>query len=470
MFPTGISADMSMITSEAADGLFAESIPKYKFHSDVSFTATLRALLHDRLGQDDKVCLTATNDVTDVESAVDEPDFLQRCFGSIPYRGIFISRIRNFDLIEKFTQFAKDFVLKPDLGLLLERSRVVTMCKVFVSEANQGSVIFTDTLTMRSWHSFQCITPRLLPWYFREKKLTDEEKLLLKSLTRESDQEYLSLLEGFAKRLDLRSVTIRNLVGGLTTRVAEQRIAVLENEIIQLRCDMERLMNQYEERCRQLDERNIMLNGRIAQRNSASGDDELLKFLTSQSWFYPKEQMPNGFSFAVSSFLDQFDPDMFESILNNEYSYLWEDSCFGVCGNKEDYKKFLNALFSNDATMKIRCYAPFAIDLRGGIRTSGFATTQDLRDMMPNPHLYYHSCFGDHRPLIEARIQAGDLIGAVMQCKQSASSLNVGESATMRPFIQALTSTTVKCIRTADGRDVTPAEAVQILKGESQNA
>lgn len=454
MFSTPIDASEVAILSSAANKLYGNKINAVGFRGDSSFLATLRALLGDRMKDDEHIDVCRT------------PREARPVFSA--YENAIIIKLLDESESPEITD--ECFVLKRDLGLLVEQSKLMKVCRVYINEDSRVCVIFCNTLNLKSWHAFQSLTPRLVPWFFRDKRLTDDEKRLLFALNTEIPDDYLKVLGEFANRIDFRGINIRDIVGGMVERIANQKILEIQRDLATAQEQLVRYTQQYCNCRRTMEDLNIRLNGYIVQRNAHESDDELLKFLNSQKWFEPIGATDYGFMFSVSSYLDQFDPDMYESISGNEYSFLWDIHRPAEFRDRNDFKLLMDAIFSCDATLKIKCYADFELDTRGSIDTDRNASSEKkFPDRVPNPHLYYHSCFGDHRPLIQDRIAAGDIIGAVMQCKQSASSINVGESATMRPFIENLLRTDKPCIHMPDGTDVTPAEALRILK-EDQHA
>lgn len=455
MFSNVIRVEDTKILSTVADQYYGTKIPPCFFRGDGSFCATLRALFGDRLSDGESISVVTMMD----QDAFD--------LDGVSPNTICIKRIPAGSEEEIIWD---GFELKKDLGLLVEQSKLMNRCRIYVSEARRICFILCDVMNLKVWHALQSLTPRFMPWFFRDRRLTNDEKRLLFSLNKEVPNEYLEMLTEFTNKIDFRSISIRNIVGGMTERIANSKILHLQNEITNVRGRIASLMTEYREQCSVMDMLNIRLNGHIVQRNAHKSDDELLQFLNSQRWVEPIRSLDNGFAFVVSSYLDQFDPDLYESIAQNENSFLFDIDRPSQFRKKEDFLLLMNSIFGCEATLKVKCCAYFELDIRGSIETTrGFVFGPEYSNMIPNPHLQYHRCFGDHRPLIQDRINAGDMIGAIMQCKQSASSINVGESPTMCPFVKDLLVANKKCIHMPDGTDVTPAEALRILK-EGQHA
>ena len=475
MFSTIIGQSATKFTAPPADSMFP-NIQGRTFRGDYSFIATLRVLLKDRIPEGHSFTMNMHDSITVNRSYSDEAEFLAHTIGHIPEREICVINLRQRDkvqadeTIEKFDQNLSSFENKRDLSLLMEQTKTVQSCRIYVNEERCAAIIMVNSMVIAAWHALQCLIPRMIRPYFMTNKPTSEEVKLLCALNTATDETYLQLMNELAEGIDFRGFLLKNVVGGVVKRAAEVHINNLREEIRRSNNRTTELMEEYGRLVRKIDNDNATLAGYIMRRNAGENDNELMDFLSSQMWFDPIEQSSNGFSFTVKTFLDQFDPDMYEAMARNRHSFLWGTDYGDAFNDREDRLLLMNALFSSEATMKINACAYFNMDIRGEISTCcDYSYPEEYEDRFANPHLDFHSCFGDHRTYIQDRIRAGDLIGAVMQCKTSASSLNVGEEPTMRPFLGRLFTTTKKCIHLEDGRDATPVEALKILK-EGSNA
>ena len=101
--------------------------------------------------------------------------------------------------------------------------------------------------------------------------------------------------------------------------------------------------------------------------------------------------------------------------------------------------------------------------------TTHYSYSSKYKDYLRNPHLHYFNCFGDHKRYILDRVCAGDIVGAIMQCIESAKSINILEEPTFGRLVNDLFNSQSKVILLPDGSSVTPVEALEWLKKEEEN-
>lgn len=481
MFMYSVTQPDTQFTSPAGNAIF-DRISGRTFRGDYSFIATLRAFLSNRLPEGKTFSMWVNDSPVNIESSgnyLDDEHLMTRVIGHVPDHEIAIVNLRQAgeradntmqNLSDKFKDSNFEYVAK--LSSHIESTKLVSHCRIFCNKEKCAVLIFLNTMDTRTWHALQCLIPPLLPALFEGKPVTPEEFEVIRGLNSETEEAYLNAIRVLEKSIDFRGYQIKSVCGGLMKRVADVHINALNEDISHIRRRMSDLMASYREQCLMLDQRNLDLSAYILRRNAGGNDEELIEFLNHQTWFNPVEAKPEGFSFIVTTPIEFWDPDMFESIANNEDSFYWDDVSVSDCfDDEEDRMMLLKAIFGPDPIMKVRFVAYYNLDTRGTIGTvSGYSFAPEYKDYMPNPHLYHFSCFGQHLELIQDRIQAGDLIGAVMQCKTSAASLNVGESPTMTHFLEELFCTNKKCIELLDGRFVSPEDALLYLKGELNNA
>lgn len=473
MFPMVIRQDATPFTAPPSDNIFS-NINGRSFRGDYSFAATLRALLKDRIPAEDTLTMMLVErPMVNHDGYRDVDALCSHMFSHTPKCEICIVNLgRRGEMAEAQTKVfdvalssAGGFELKSDISILMEQTKLLERCRIYVNRDAKACIVVVNNLSLNTWHALQCLIPRMLPAYFADKRLTQQEMELIGSLNVETSERYIEVMGRMAEGIDFRGHLIRNIVGNIMTTAANNHIRSLEKSIAGIRDRLEELMFQYRNHTIELDQKNAALAGYIIRKNAGAKDEEFLNFLTQMSWFTPEDNTGEGFTFVVRTYLDMFDPDMFETMADNNDSHIWEAGYGNGFEDRVDRRLLLDAIFGHEATFKINSCAYFNLDVRGVIDSCrGYSFPAAFKDCIPNPHLNYFDCFGDHYSLINDRIQSGDLMGAVMQCKTSASSLNVGESPTMRRFLEDLFTTDRKCIHLPDGRDVSPIEALNILK------
>lgn len=488
MFPTLIESSVSALTSPIADTMFP-NITGRAFRGDYSFSATLRALLYNRMPENHRMSVWFNDNVPRIDVGMNYQsarEFLNNSIGHVPENEIAVVNLRNRGEASKpqleffETQLAESvFTYEPDLSLAMEQTKLHNHfgCRVFTSKANNAAIVVVDSLDTLVWHTMQAILCRLLVNYYDrtpEGKPNDMQMRVVLGLNcKDGPEKYIAALKEIENVLDFRGMSIRAICKGTMKRSVEARMRKTEEELNNFHRRIDDIMTDYKSCIRQMEELNIVLAGCIAQKNAAANDDELIEYLTSQTWFNPIEKKDDGFSFILRSDLDLFDAEMYECMIDNDDSFYWDDVSYNdeLWEDEDDRRLLLDHLFGSEADLKLQTCAFFTLGTAGNISSwSGYSYPAAYENCLPNPHLNHFNCLGAHFELITDRIRAGDLIGAIAQCRTSTASVNLGESPTMRHFLEDLWFTHKTCIRLPDGREVEPHDALLYLKGELNNA
>ena len=468
------------LSNSLADGAFSAIIGGESFNNDNSFVATLRALLLNRVG--DKTVtlrLSSSNFDSYTLNGADIDDILGASIGNIYDDSIYISNVRNsstenrkafFDMLDNpekgFVVERPEFVEKPEIKTFMADRVKIMNARIYVSEEKRTSVIFVEQINLKKWHYLQCFIPRYFPWFFASAPLAADEISLLKSLTNRSSDDYERIIAEFAEKFDMRSYAIKSVLGDFEKRSRRQQLRTVELEIDSSRNRMNELMARYSSEVEKMDDLNIRLLGLKEIINSDSIESELMDYFKTHKNLDPLSSDGTRFSFIVRTYLDGFDPDMYERFSKNTRSHLFEgydvsNDTFRPARNR---KRFMDAVFSDDPKLRIRMCAFYTIDIRGSVDSqSRYRYPDNCRDMLPNPHLQQHDCLGNHARLIQDRLIVGDTVGAIEQCLSSAKSINLSEGATIPGFLRELFNTDRKVIELPDGKCVSPQEAYKWL-------
>jgi len=192
------------LTTEVADRLFSNIVAVNA--PDKSFLATLRALLHKRLPQNECIRLTCLGlhlSGYDVSAAsVSQcmswfiPDMIR--YPSTSSQNIYIIHIANSDargymleIVKANTgtgkRYLSDYTRRDDLHVFFARKAKALF---YTDTAGENTVIFTDTLELKQFHALQMMIPKYLPSLFGNSPLTEMEIALLKSAGNKSAVEY----------------------------------------------------------------------------------------------------------------------------------------------------------------------------------------------------------------------------------------------------------------------------------------
>ena len=463
--------------SNANADLAFRNIQGRTFGDDRSFIATLRALLLPRVGEETVSMVVRSNTYRSSQiNSVDRTVLFRDAFGRLDKGTLTVFNVRTS--VESDRTRFMEVLDDPESGFLKIYNGYVELTNIrqfvanvmdarfYTNEERHSTVIVVNQLTIRKWHYLQAFTPRYFKWFFDSNPINEDEKNLLASLIQRNPQEYEQRIEHFAELVDLRSYMIKNALGDFEKRSREEQLRAVNAQIENTRRRMNELMQSYQSYIDELDNYNVRRVGLTQLINSEDSGSELIDYFLSNKTLDIIETDGSHIYFIVRTYLDAFDPEMYAAISRHDDSHLFRgyDVMSEVFSSPDSRKKLMDAIFSDDPELRIKCCAYYDLDIRGQSNsTSHYGFPPNCHDRLPNPHLQYHNCLGNHRRYINDRLVNGDLIGAIDQCISSAKSVNIGEDVTMHYFLRDLFASDEKILENSDGVAFTPAEALQWL-------
>lgn len=456
---------------------------------DVSFLSTLRALLMNRIPKEEVVdvytctssyskealsgaavsaCMSAIFPMDDVKISITyiSPSSPE----SADYA---MELIRNNFIAWKRSRTGKEFSELIDLSLYLKRFGV--NAQIYTCEEAKSAVIAivlpgSGSDLFRKFHILESLIPRFLPWYFSEKPLTELEFSLLSSLHEKRADNYIQYLNQIAENFDFRSHEIEQVVGGFYDRYYSNLICDIKRYIEDLNSRIEAYFQQASDCIASKNNLNFKLIG-LESCDREQTQNEVLDLFRCNNSLDPIDSRNSTIRFIVRTQFDSFDPEAAITILDNDHSYAYRDySCSGVFRQIENRKLLLKAIFSDDPQLILKTCSIFSLDMNGSVNSStNYTYPAKYKDYLRNPHLHYYNCFGDHKRYILDRVSAGDIVGAIMQCVESAKSINILEAPTFGRLVNDLFNSQNHIILLPDGSSVTPVEALEWLKKEEEN-
>ena len=469
------------LTNRFANQAF-QNIKGSSFSDDTSFVATLRAMLFPRVG-DNEVCLNAKR-ATYSENTINNVDkmgLFNDMFGSPSVSDSLIivnaTSVSSNDR-ERLMQVLDD----PENGLVAKYKGFTEMTNIrkfvenvmnarfYTNETTRTTLIVVELMNLRKWHYLQAFTPRYFKWYFQDNPITDEEKGLLASLIQRNPQEYEQRIEQFADKMDVRAHAVRSMLNDFERRSREAQLQAVDNEIYNCQRNIERILEEYRRQIEFMDEKKIRRAGLSTIIAEGGTSSEIVDYFLSNKSFDLIETCESHIRFIVRTYLDAFDPEMYSTIARRQQSHLFRGYDINVSAFRsiEARKKLMDAIFSDDPILRVKICAYYDVDVRGSVDSAhGFSFPSNCNDRLPNPHLQYHDCLGNHRRYICEALMNGDVIGAMEQCVSSAKSVNVGEDVTMKYFLRDLFNSNAKILVNNDGTELTPVEALEMLNKEN---
>ncbi len=466
-----------MLTSDVANTFF--KIYGASYNEDKSFTATLRALLHRR-AQDIPITFEVSGSRWSERevASIEDTDLFADTTGHRFNPNTLRLQILNSDtqgnaaVFARYDDAEKGFVAHypqyrelQDLKLFVQ-SKANTNARFYIDEQQHVTVILAEDISLRKYHFLQSLIPRYFPWFFENAPLNEQELALLTALTHRTATAYENIIEAIGNSFDLRSHVIKAIIGDFEKIGRRDEIQKTTNDIASIRNRVEEYMRRYTEALDTLDQLNLKLNGQQMALDAVSDNSELIDYFSSNKSIMPVQVNGRRLYFTVKTFFESFDPELYATYIKKETSFLYQG--YNVPARFANYKvrrKMLDAIFSDKPLLKVKMCSNYIINLNGNadaIRHYDYDEAS-FRDYIPNPHIQYFACLGNYRSYIDRAIQEGNLVLAIEQCIASAKSLNLTEAHTTKYFLGELFNSNHNVIQLPDGRDVTPAEALDYL-------
>ncbi len=489
MFQEYITKEQTPFTSEVADTFFKNidgSLLAASIGNECSFTATMRALIAPRMTEDETLVIigdnTGTNNPSysnaDKLSVMQDfvPGFLPNMEGRL-----YIYNVSNsnntangkFDFIDhNFEELHEGWHRLVKITDFFRKTFRV-MC--FINPAIHSTILFVEREDFGKLHYLQCATFAFLPWFLeRDKEITEDEMNLINSLRKKTSSEYIKCLNKMAEKYDFRTMSIKNLLDGFETRFETAEINRIEQKIEDLTEGILDFNRRIGELLKEKRDQETILLGYQTRVNNA-GESEIMDYFLSNKNLVLESVTDTLIIFGVKTYVEYFDEDMAEKIINNKQSYIYRPNG-RACNNiipEDDMEKFMRAIFI-DRVLKLRFCAIYTFALQGNVTApSHYPYSYEFTGYMPNTHTDRYSCLGNYQRVINEYLLKNDYIGALEQCVASCSSLNLGDVPVMEEFMRQIYGisqydTSTCCIELPNGDVVKPKEAIEWLKSQEE--
>jgi len=465
------------LASDAADRLFSNITATDA--PDQSFLVTLRALLRKRLPQDESVRLICRGlDFSELglmavspsqRMSLIIPDAFQHSI--TPGHSIYIVHAAHSDAGAKMLETIKagagkgkrhmsNYNRRDDLQVFYARK---VDALFYTDIAEQNTVIFVDKLELKHFHALQMMIPKYLPALFSGNPLTEMETALLKSTGNKSAVEYETLIEEFAKDLDIRAEIIRSKLAGFETVFERMRADEIKDEISGYQSNYEHYLSLLRDISNKIQERRYTLAGLESAIKGQSGDSELMEYFMCNKNLSIIRVAGTAIEFIAHGYADVYDEDAFDRYVGNLSGYMYAHLNPSI--TKPQMEKLYRAIFS-EGRYKLRICAAYRADVQNGlVGLRQYVFPPESRTYLHNPHIQNHGCIGNYAGRFQEYMQKRDYVGAIDQAVVSARNLNFYDSTVMGGFARDLSRTAISCIERFDGTLLTPREAIIELEG-----
>ena len=486
MFKVGITA--TPLTTDAANSFF-QNITGDKYGNDISFLATLRALVAPRIKEGENIRLRFGRTNYDSNTIGSVPQ--DRAVGAI-CDGYNLSDTNGAIIIHSFAsdqasnlanlkvianKFTSRYPGYHRLEKVQEFYRKSFNVDCYIAPERRNVIVFVDSLDNKKLHYLQVSILAFLPWYFNpEDGVSDLEMELIYSLRETSPDKYVDCLRRIAEQYDFRTARIRQLLNGFETRYEKIECDKMRQEIESFDSEVNRLNNQIGAVLGRRNDACIRLMGLERKIEEGGEDSEIMEYFLCNDRLSLEAVTDRDMYFSVKDYLTYFDSEMAERAISNPRSFVYRTDGRNYSGvSAEKMKKLMWEIFVEESPrLRIKFCAAYRFDLNGSVGTqSQHEFSYEFSDAMPNPHIDRYNCMGDYSRTINQLLQRRDYIGALEQCIASCKSLNWGDSPVMGEFMRTIwgeSGHNNRCIELPDGRVVKPAEAIQWLERQEVQA
>lgn len=477
------------LTSQVANDLFS-NIKGDSFGNDVSFLATLRALLYKRVPEQESIFLRyiysnySAEDISIASKKDCVRAFLRNTHilrgdpGQIVVHSFYGSGDANEAAMQTLDEGIKilgdGYTALPDIDKWMEQHGN-TRSRIFINNKLKNVIIFISDINIKRWHLIQSLIPRYIPWYFENAPLEEDEVVLLRSLTKRYAPDYEKLIQDFSKRFDFRSQNIRRQLAGFEDYFERNKLQETRRDIENVRGYLLDLETSFADYYRRLNELSIQELGLIEKLSNTQNeqDSEFLEYFLCNKSLNIVSVNGGRIEFIVTTALSNYDPDLFDSTIKKKgksffYRHYQTKNPYANKEMTDDrIERLMNAIF-RDELLKLRVCAAYRLDFANGNYNAlqNYSFPADiLRDHTPNQHIQHYACLGNNQTYIRKAMLARDYVGAVSHCCSSASNINLTESNTGTFFMENICGNNPgNIIQMPDGSTKTPLEAVLWLE------
>lgn len=483
MFRKKITA--TPLTTDTANDYF-NNITGSTYQDDISFLATLRALVAPRIKDDESITLQFGNSnysTSQLEDAGDNSAMGALCVpsgdGEILIHHFSNSEPEHNTSWMNFVE-RKLIELRPGwhrLDKVTEFYRKTFNVICFINPDKKSVAIFTDNLNMRTMHYLQVSVATFLPWYIDpEKGLTEDEMNVVKSLREKGAEQYEIALLKIAENYDFKTERVKKMLAGFESRYQRVECDRIKNRIENIINNINDLNHRIGDYLAQKDEQDTQLLGLQAKIAESSEESEIMDYFLCNDKLSLESVTESEMTFVVKAYCEFYDEDMARSIIGNRSSYVYyphNRDCSDYIPAK-DMERLMSAIFI-EQTLKLKLCAAYRFDLRGNVSAiSHYTYGIEYRDYTPNTHIDKYYCLGNYSRAINELLIKHDYIGAIEQCAASCRSLNFGDSTVMEEFMDRLYGRSsdrvnLRCIELPDGSVVEPKQAIEWLKAQEES-
>ena len=455
------------LTSDDANALFENAIPRTIVEEDVTLCSTIRAIIFPKMSEGEKL-LIRRRSFSPFDGVA---DWFATPGGSFTYA--YPNTRSNW---EEFKNKKADFCSCNGLTEDEQVSAFFDSQKAniggvafFFNQERKCSVLVVQRNATAVLHAVQCAIMAYFPWYFpRDYKPSEMEMAVCNALTKTDKNAYIDAIAKIAEQYDFATAKIKRLLEGYDTFwLEEKRKACSDNVDYLMNCitDNKRMIASYLKKIRENHIEAMGLTAAITEAKGRPSEVQAL-FLKNKDRLILEKVEDGNITFIAKGYLEFFDEDLAARVLENKYSFLYEYDF----PDDEIATIFRHIFIEQDVRMKFCAAYRISRSECEGVRNY-CSNNAKVSGFFPNPHINRYECLGDYESAIIDMITEGDISGAVQQCLASCSSLNLSDGAVMDKFMDYLEdSRELKCFELPDGTTMSYNDLVKHFEEEIHSA
>lgn len=463
------------MTTEDANQHFTNINYKTTYNSDISFLATLRALLAERISGDEHVTLRLETIRIRPRNAKRLTDYAD--INRLSNGDIYILNVASLkEVADEVFDFAKTAALVGWKTVDIIEAFFIKSFRVccLADPGSKRVCLIVENLNYKIWHYLQCSIPAFLPWYFNpEDGISELEMELIKSLRENTSEAYITVMSKIAEKYDFEKIKIKRLLGDFESKIVKKELDIENRNIEAINRRIRDYNSAISQNLRDLQTREIRALG-LEQKLAESGkESEIMDYFLNNRNVELSDVTDNGIKFVSKGYITYFDEEIAKNVIDRSTSYVYQPS--GMNGARyiapDDLKRLMTAIFV-DQVLKIKVFAVYELDIENQAVRPFDHSYLCYDDRMPNIHIERYGCLGSYVVSMNEAMANHNYIGAIEQCSASARSLNFADSAVMATFMQTLygcTDYNNSCIELPDGSVVDPTGAIEWLKSQEVN-
>lgn len=327
--------------------------------------------------------------------------------------------------------------------------RVKTGEIVYIRKDTAGNVIvMCDTVSYKVMRLLSVFIAILYPEIFDEEHpLTDEERTALGYIVFDDNQtRFYSAMQALLEHFDIEDKGIEEELHGLTQKLNNQQIAVLQASLNQQIEAMNHQWNRYLQEQEEYMRIDRQLESARQANNGSDKEDELIAYLRNNHDRIVLDDIRDDgtISFWTKTVLTNYSQDEYEMcVANDSRLFMYKTPDLYRASEPLDAIRFAyDRFFGDDPAYAINMVGYYQLNIQNGHANTirNFRTVDAVmsNNYLPNPHLYYYSCLGDYGRYIAQYLANHDVIGAMEQCLTSTASIHFAENITAEKLVQDL--------------------------------